>query len=110
MLPDKGTPVIEIIRVLVALPKVSGIVLFHRVCDFFVMSHVGLPITKGNVQTVLRKSRVSEGKSWLSTLRCFSLPAGDVEKSLSPSQKTQYLSESWLETVAEQKKLKQFGT
>ena len=62
------------------------------------MSHVGLPITKGNVQTVLQKSQVSDSKSWLSTLRCFSLLAVDVEESLSASQKTQYLSESWLET------------
>ena len=63
-----------------------------------ILSHVGLPITKGNVQTVLQKSQVSDSKSWLSTLRCFSLPAVDVEEGCSPSQKTQYLSESWLET------------
>ena len=61
-------------------------------------SCIGLPINKGNVQTVLQKSNVSESKSWLKTLRCFSLPADDTEEDVSPSQKTQYLSESWLET------------
>ena len=63
-----------------------------------ILSHVGLPVTKGNVQNVLQKSQVSDGKSWLSTLRCFSFPAVEVEEDLSSSQKTQYLSESWLET------------
>ena len=62
-----------------------------------ILSHVGLPTTKGNVQTVLQKSQVAEGKKWQSTLRCFSVPAVDMEEGLSPSQKTHYLSESCLE-------------
>ena len=61
------------------------------------LSHLGLPITRGNVQTVLQKSQVYDDKNWQSTLRCFSLPAVNIEEGLSPSQKTQYLSESCLE-------------
>ena len=80
-------------------PRVTELDLLFVLVEILIhVLHVGLPISKGNVQTVLQKSNVSESKSWLKTLRCFSLPADDTEEDVSPSQKTQYLSESWLET------------
>ena len=59
---------------------------------------IGLSLTKANVQVVLQKSQVYQCKGWPKTLSYFSLPAIDVEGDLSLTQKTQYLSESWLDT------------
>ena len=59
---------------------------------------IGLSLTKANVQVVLQKSQVYQCKGWPKTLSYFSLPTIDVEGDLSLTQKTQYLSESWLDT------------
>ena len=67
----------------------------------YISCNAGLLLTKGNVQTVLQRSQVFESKSWHKTLRCFSLPEGDVEGDLSPTQKSQYLSENWLQKEEE---------
>ena len=37
-------------------------------------------------------------KGWSKTLRCFSVPAVDVKEDISPTQKAQFLSDSWFET------------
>ena len=64
-------------------------------CYFY---SAGLSVTKENVQVVLQKSQVYQHKGWLKTLRYFSLPAIHEEQDFSLAQKTQYLSESWLDT------------
>ena len=58
---------------------------------------VGLSITKGNVQAVLKRSQVSDCKGWLKTLRCFGFATADIGEDLSPTEKIQYVSEAYLE-------------
>ena len=65
-----------------------------------VLLYIGLPITEGNVRTVIQMSRISECKSWLKTLKCFRFAEVGIGD-LSPthkSHKSQFLSQKWLKT------------